>query len=65
MRSRFVGIRPASATLALLVALAATSAGVHAQGTGTVTGTVVDGRTLQPMSVVQVDIPTLELGGLT
>ena len=56
---------PRAQPRALLALLLATTAGVAAQGTGTVTGTVVDGRTLQPMSVVQVDIPTLELGGLT
>ncbi|MDE0358604.1 MAG: SusC/RagA family TonB-linked outer membrane protein [Gammaproteobacteria bacterium] len=65
MRARFVGIRSGRTTIALVATIAAATARVGAQGTGTVTGTVVDGRTLQPMSVVQVDIPTLEIGGLT
>lgn len=47
------------------VFVVAAAGGLNAQQTGVVTGQVVNGRTLQPMAVVQVDIPDLQIGGLT
>jgi TonB-linked SusC/RagA family outer membrane protein len=52
-------------SLLLAMALGATTAGLLEAQTGTVTGRVVDARTLQPVSAVQVFNPQLNLGTLT
>ena len=53
-------------TLCLAVGLAAMTAGTAtAQQTGTITGRVIDARTLQPVSSAQVFIPQVNLGVLS
>lgn len=52
-----------SASVAVLVLLAA--APLHAQGTGTIAGTVVDQATRQPIAGAQVHIPGTQIGQVT